>query len=80
MTGTGSSGQSKTLSGPTWIRYANPNLTWEVGEKINVGLDTRIFYDLAFSIDFFKEKRQCTDMILVTMRNKYALYLVNVLF
>lgn len=33
MTGTGSSGQSKTLSGPTWIRYANPNLTWEVGEK-----------------------------------------------
>ena len=62
MTGTGSSGQSKTLSGPTWIRYANPNLTWEVGEKINVGLDTRIFYDLAFSIDFFKEKR--TDIFM----------------
>lgn len=61
-TGTGASGQSKTLSGPTWIRYANPDLTWEKGEKINMGIDTRILHDLAFSIDFFREKR--TDIFM----------------
>ena len=30
--------QDTYYSGPSWNRYFNPDLTWEVGEKINLGL------------------------------------------
>lgn len=39
-------------------RYANPNLTWEVGEKWNAGIDVRILKGFSFSADIFKEVRK----------------------
>lgn len=50
--------QNYTLTGPKWNRYYNPNLTWKVGEKINLGAEVQLFYDLNFNIDFFKETRR----------------------
>lgn len=44
--------------GPTWDRYYNPSLTWEVGEKLNLGVDLQLFNDLNLTVDIFKEKRR----------------------
>lgn len=45
-------------NGPTFQRATNTNLTWEVGEKINVGLDVGLFRDaLNISVDVFREDR-----------------------
>ena len=49
--------QDFTLSGPKWKRYYNPNLTWEVGEKINLGIDLQLFNSLNLVVDVFKENR-----------------------
>jgi TonB-linked SusC/RagA family outer membrane protein len=35
----------------------NPDLTWEVAEKTNIGVDLRLFRKLALHGDFFQEKR-----------------------
>lgn len=50
--------QSVTKSGPTWSRYYNPGLGWEVGEKLNFGMDMQLFHDLNIHIDGFKEIRK----------------------
>lgn len=50
--------QDTYYAGPTWERYFNPDLTWEVGEKINLGVDLQLFNDLNFTFDIFKEKRR----------------------
>lgn len=44
--------------GPVWNRYYNPGLIWEVGEKINLGIDLQLFNDLNIAIDLFKENRR----------------------
>lgn len=49
--------QNTTYNGPKYLRYPNPNITWEVGRKLNVGLDLSLFNDLNIAIDVFKEKR-----------------------
>lgn len=49
---------SVTLGGPKWTKFYNPNLTWEIGEKINVGLDMQFFNALNLTIDVFKETRR----------------------
>lgn len=35
----------------------NPNISWEVAEKTNLGLDVQLFRDLDLVIDVFKEQR-----------------------
>ena len=45
-------------SGPKWNRYYNPDLTWEVGEKWNVGMDLQLWGDLNLTFDLFKETRR----------------------
>lgn len=50
--------QDTYYAGPTWNRYFNPNLTWEVGEKVNLGLDLQLFGDLNLMFDIFREKRR----------------------
>lgn len=55
-TGTGANNMS--LSGPKFSRYANYDMTWEVGDKKNVGLDMNILGDLQLSVDWFKEVRK----------------------
>lgn len=49
--------QNINLQGPVWNRYYNPNLTWEVGEKLNVGFDMQLFHQVNLSVDVFKEVR-----------------------
>jgi TonB-linked SusC/RagA family outer membrane protein len=40
------------------LRYANPDITWEIGKKVNVGLEINMFGDfLRFQIDAFKDWR-----------------------
>ena len=50
--------QDTYYSGPLWNRYFNPNLTWEVGEKVNVGVDLLLFNSLNLTVDVFKETRR----------------------
>jgi TonB-linked SusC/RagA family outer membrane protein len=49
----------------------NPDLTWEVAEKTNLGVDLRFFGKLGLHVDFFMEKR---DNIL--WENKVALGII----
>lgn len=55
--------QDTYYSGPSWNRYFNPDLTWEVGEKINLGLDLQLFNDFNLTFDIFREKRRDIFMI-----------------
>jgi TonB-linked SusC/RagA family outer membrane protein len=43
--------------------YANPNVTWEVAEKANIGLELGLFDDLNLQLDFFKENRKNIYMV-----------------
>lgn len=49
--------QNVTRKGPLLKRAYNPNLTWEVGEKINAGIDMQLFNAFSISTDAFKETR-----------------------
>ena len=49
--------QNVNLHGPVWNRYYNPNLTWEVGKKLNVGFDMQLFHQVNLNFDVFKEIR-----------------------
>lgn len=49
--------QNTTYNGPKYLRYANPDITWEVGSKWNLGLDLGLFNDFNMSVDLFKETR-----------------------
>lgn len=55
---TGTGGNRVTYKGPTWKRFYNPNLGWEIGEKINVGLDLQLYNSLNFTAEVFKEIRR----------------------
>lgn len=37
-------------SGPSYGRYANTDLAWEVGEKINIGMDMTLFRSLNLTL------------------------------
>lgn len=49
--------QNVNKQGPVWNRYYNPDLTWEVGKKLNVGFDMQLFGDFNLNVDVFKEIR-----------------------
>ena len=46
------------IRGPQYKRFYNPELTWEVGEKINVGFDMGFFNSLNINIEWFQEMRR----------------------
>lgn len=50
--------QQITLNGPVYTRYQNNDLTWEVGEKLNVGFDMQLFNSLNVTVDAFREIRR----------------------
>lgn len=50
--------QDYALSGPKYNRYANYDLTWEIGEKINAGIDLKLFNSLDITFDMFREHRK----------------------
>lgn len=58
--------QNINYSGPKWNRYYNPNLTWEVGKKLNVGFDMQLFGALNINVDYFRETR---DKIFMQKKN-----------
>ena len=46
------------ISGVSISRYANPNVTWELAEKLNIGIETNFFQDaLKLTVDVFGETR-----------------------
>lgn len=49
--------QNYGLNGPTYTRYANEGITWEVGKKLNIGLDVQLLKSLDMTLDFFRENR-----------------------
>lgn len=49
--------QELSLSGPVYNRFANNDLTWEVGKKYNVGLDLTLLRSLNLTVDLFREDR-----------------------
>ena len=50
--------QQTSLNGPVYTRYQNNDLTWEVGEKLNVGFDMQLFNALSINLDVFREIRR----------------------
>lgn len=50
--------QNYNLNGPSYDRFQNNNLTWEVGEKIDIGLESRLFNSLSLNFDIFQEIRR----------------------
>lgn len=46
-----------TMSGPTFTRFANDKIKWEVGHKLNVGIDIGLFNALNLSLEYFHEIR-----------------------
>lgn len=49
--------QNVTKNGPKYIRYSNPDITWEVGNKWNFGIDFSLWNNLNFTFDMFREVR-----------------------
>lgn len=46
-----------SYNGYTVNRYANHLITWEVAEKINLGVEMKIANAINFQVDFFRENR-----------------------
>lgn len=43
--------------GPTYTRFQNDDITWEVGRKLNVGVDMSLFHSLSITAEAFQEVR-----------------------
>ena len=54
---TGYGSNRRTLYGPSYDRYQNDDITWEVGRKLNVGLDMQLFNHLNLTFEGFEEIR-----------------------
>lgn len=55
---TGDGEQSTSLAGPSFSRFENSKISWEVGYKANVGIDLGLFNSLNLSIEYFNELRK----------------------
>lgn len=54
---TGYDGQYETRKGAVFSRLANPSISWEIGRKLNVGLDLRLWNALSLTLEAFQEVR-----------------------
>lgn len=54
---TGYGNNTASYSGPTYTRFQNDNITWEVGHKLNVGVDMQLFNSLNLTVEAFQEIR-----------------------
>lgn len=54
---TGYGNATQSYSGPTFSRFENQDLTWEVGRKLNVGTEIQLFNSLNLTMDAFQEIR-----------------------
>ena len=55
---TGFGDNTHTLKGPSYIRYQNNNISWEIGQKLNVGLDMSLAGGFDINVDWFREIRK----------------------
>lgn len=46
-----------TRNGISISRYADPNITWEISKKMNLGLELNLWNSLEIQADYFTEKR-----------------------
>lgn len=46
-----------TRQGISISRYEDPTITWEVGHKMNLGIELNLFNDIEIQLDYFTEKR-----------------------
>ncbi len=49
--------QNYSRSGPVYNRYANNDISWEVGDKINIGMDLELFNKINITADVYREVR-----------------------
>ena len=49
--------QEIELKGPVYKRFANTDLTWEVGKKYNLGFDMTFWKNINLTFDIFREDR-----------------------
>ena len=54
---TGYGSHKESHNGPTFSRFENEDMTWEVGHKLNVGADIQLFNSLNLTVDAFREIR-----------------------
>lgn len=54
---TGYGDRTQSYNGPTYNRYQNNAITWEVGHKLNIGTDIQLLNSLNLTIDAFQEIR-----------------------
>lgn len=47
-----------SLTGVSVSRYSNPNITWEVAAKTNLGIDLGLFNKVQITADFYKQDRK----------------------
>lgn len=50
--------QDYSRSGPSYNRFANPNITWEISEQYNAAIELGLFNSLNFVFDVYKEDRR----------------------
>jgi TonB-linked SusC/RagA family outer membrane protein len=48
---------SYSRNGISISRYEDPNITWEISRKMNLGLELNLFNSLEWQVDYFTEKR-----------------------
>jgi TonB-linked SusC/RagA family outer membrane protein len=54
---TGYGGATQWKDGPTYRRYENPDITWEVGQKLDIGVDVQLLNSVNVVVDWFREVR-----------------------
>ena len=50
-------GQTQSLRGPTYNRFQNNDITWEIGRKVNAGVEMELFGSLSLTLEAFREIR-----------------------
>lgn len=50
-------GQTQSLRGPTYNRFQNNDITWEIGRKVNAGVEMELFGSLSLTMEAFREIR-----------------------
>jgi TonB-linked SusC/RagA family outer membrane protein len=49
--------QNTGYSGPVYNQFANPNISWETADKLDIGLQIDLVNGFKFNIDYYEEKR-----------------------
>ncbi len=50
--------QDHSAYGPSYTRLRNNGITWEIGKKLNLGIDLQLFGDINIMFDWFREIRE----------------------